>query len=63
MGGEVLAISLVTNFAAGLSETPLTHEEVTATANACRDKVTRLLGALIPELAADAGGEAGAAAT
>jgi purine-nucleoside phosphorylase len=63
MGGQVLAISLVTNFAAGLSETPLTHEEVTATANACRDKITRLLGALIPELATDADGEAGAAAT
>ena len=63
MGGQVLAISLVTNFAAGLSETPLSHEEVTATANACRDQITRLLGALIPELAADAGGEAAAAAT
>jgi ATP synthase F1 gamma subunit len=48
MGGKVLGISRVTNFAAGLSETPLTHDEVTATANACRDKITRLLGALLP---------------
>jgi purine nucleoside phosphorylase len=47
----VLGISLVTNFAAGRSPTPLTHEEVTATANACRDKITLLLGALLPALA------------
>jgi len=63
MGARVLGISLVTNFAAGRSPTPLTHEEVTATANACRDKITRLLGALLPALAADGGGETGAAAT
>ena len=51
MGARVLGISLVTNLAAGLSSTPLSHEEVTATADAARDQFTRLLDALLPELA------------
>ena len=52
MGARILAISLVTNFAAGITDQPLSHEEVTATANACRDKITRLMGSLLPALAA-----------
>jgi purine-nucleoside phosphorylase len=51
MGADVLGISLVTNLAAGISPTPLSHEEVTETAAAARDRFTRLLDALLPELA------------
>jgi len=50
MGAEVLGISLVTNLAAGLSSQPLTHEEVTRTAEEARDRFTRLLDALLPRL-------------
>ena len=48
MGAAVLGISLVTNLAAGISPTPLSHDEVTATANAARERFTRLLDALLP---------------
>ncbi len=51
MGGRVLGLSLVTNLAAGISPTPLSHEEVTATADAARDRFHRLFDALLPELA------------
>lgn len=61
MGARVMGISLVTNFAAGISPTPLSHEEVTATANACRGKITALMNALLPELAMPGDGEATAA--
>lgn len=57
MGARVVAISLVTNFAAGITDTPLSHDEVTATADACRDQITALMGVLLPELAAVAAGE------
>lgn len=57
MGARVVAISLVTNFAAGISPEPLSHDEVVATANACRDKITALMAVLLPELAAVAAGE------
>ncbi|MEX0827181.1 MAG: purine-nucleoside phosphorylase [Acidimicrobiia bacterium] len=50
MGADVLGISLVTNLAAGISPTPLSHEEVTETANKAREKFTRLLDALLPEI-------------
>lgn len=50
MGAAVLGISLVTNLAAGISTTPLSHEEVTETAEAARERFTRLLDALLPEL-------------
>jgi purine-nucleoside phosphorylase len=52
MGAAVLGISLVTNLAAGISKTPLSHEEVTATAEAARERFTRLLDALLPALVA-----------
>lgn len=55
MGAEVLGISLVTNLAAGISPTPLSHEEVTETAAAARERFTRLLDALLPRLAARGG--------
>jgi purine-nucleoside phosphorylase len=50
MGAEVIGISLVTNLAAGLSPTPISHEEVSITAEAARDRFTRLLNALLPRL-------------
>lgn len=51
MGGRVLGISLVSNLAAGISPHPLSHQEVTATADAARGRFTRLLDGLLPELA------------
>lgn len=50
MGARVLGISLVTNLAAGISPTPLSHEEVQETARAAREGFTRLLDALLPRL-------------
>lgn len=52
MGARVVGISLVTNLAAGISPTPLSHAEVTETAEAARGRFTRLLDALLPALAA-----------
>jgi purine-nucleoside phosphorylase len=50
MGAEVLGISLVTNLAAGISPTPLTHEEVRETAAMARGTFARLLDHLLPAL-------------
>lgn len=51
MGAKVLGLSLVTNLAAGISPAPLSHDEVTETAEAARRRFTTLLDALLPELA------------
>ncbi len=51
MGARVLGISLVTNLAAGISATPLSHEEVQETAAATRERFSRLLDHLLPRLA------------
>lgn len=51
MGADVIGISLVTNLAAGISPTPLSHDEVTETAAAARERFTRLLDTLLPRLA------------
>jgi len=50
MGADVLGISLVTNLAAGISTTPLTHEEVQETAAEARTRFTSLLDHLLPLL-------------
>lgn len=50
MGVRVGGISLVTNLAAGISPVPLSHEEVTATAAAARERFTAVLDALLPRL-------------
>ena len=50
MGSRVLAISLVTNLAAGISPTPLSHEEVQETATAARSRFSSLLDNLLPDL-------------
>ncbi len=50
MGVDVAGISLVTNFAAGITDTPLSHEEVTETAAEARERFTAVLDALLPLL-------------
>jgi len=52
MGIEVLAISCVSNLAAGLSATPLSHEEVQETGRRVEQRLTRLLSRLAPKIAA-----------
>jgi purine-nucleoside phosphorylase len=53
MGVDVAGISLVTNYAAGITDTPLSHEEVTETAAEARERFTSVLNALLPLLVAD----------
>jgi purine-nucleoside phosphorylase len=52
MGARVLGMSLVTNLAAGISTTPLSHEEVTEVATEAKGRFTALIDALLPRLAA-----------
>ncbi len=54
MGARVLGISLCTNLAAGISPSPLSHEEVKEVAGLAREKFTRLLDALLPRIAGNA---------
>ncbi len=53
MGVPVLAISCVTNLAAGLAPGPLSHSEVLEAGRLVRDQLERLLEALLPRLAAE----------
>jgi purine-nucleoside phosphorylase len=50
MGVEVAGISLVTNLAAGVSPVPLSHDEVTETAAAARQRFTAVLDSFLPLL-------------
>jgi len=50
MGADVVGISLVTNLAAGISPTPLSHEEVTETAAIARKTFTSVLDRFLPTL-------------
>jgi purine-nucleoside phosphorylase len=50
LGAEVLAISLVTNPAAGLAAEPLNHAEVLAAATSSAARIGGLLSALLPRL-------------
>jgi purine-nucleoside phosphorylase len=52
MGLEVLGISCVTNLAAGLGATPLSHEEVNATGRMVERRLAGLLKRLAPRIAA-----------
>jgi len=52
MGVEVLAISCVTNMAAGIRPQKICHEEVLETGAAVRGTLVRLLKALVPRLEA-----------
>jgi purine-nucleoside phosphorylase len=51
MGMRVLAISCVTNLAAGMLDRPITHVEVLETGNRVRPQFAALLRALIPRIA------------
>ena len=51
MGIEVLGISCVTNLAAGLSSTPLSHEEVFEAGRKVEQRLTRFLLRLVPRIA------------
>ena len=53
MGMRVLAISCVTNMAAGILDQPLNHEEVLETARRVQGQFVALLEAVIPKIAAD----------
>ncbi len=55
MGMEVVAISCVTNMAAGILEKKITHQEVLETGERVREQFTALLRALLPRLAREAG--------
>jgi purine-nucleoside phosphorylase len=50
MGVKVLAISCVTNMAAGIRAGKISHEDVIATGAAVRDTLVRFLAALLPRL-------------
>ena len=51
MGVPACAVAMVSNMAAGLGETPLSHAEVTAAGERVRETLGRLLSAAIPDLA------------
>ncbi len=53
MGAKVLAISCVTNMAAGILPQKIDHEEVLETGRMVRDKLIRLLKGVVPRLAAE----------
>jgi purine-nucleoside phosphorylase len=56
MGVKVLAISCVTNMAAGILNQPINHEEVLATGERVRGDFVALLKAVLPEIAKDVAG-------
>lgn len=53
MGIKVLAISCVTNMAAGILDQPLSHQEVMDTGEKVRTQFEKLLKAVLPRIAAD----------
>jgi purine-nucleoside phosphorylase len=53
MGLKVLAISCVTNMAAGISDEILSHEDVLATGERVKGDFVGLLRAVLPEIATD----------
>ena len=53
MGMRVLAISCVTNMAAGILDQPLNHEEVLETGERVKGAFMRLLNAVIPRMASE----------
>src|ERR1700741_3899383 len=57
MGLNVLAISCVTNMAAGILDQPLSHAEVMETGERVKTTVESLLRAILPRMAANAGVE------
>jgi purine-nucleoside phosphorylase len=57
MGIEVLGLSCVTNLAAGLGATPLSHQEVFEAGRQVEHRLARLFERLIPRIAAHLGAE------
>ena len=55
MGLKVLAISCVTNMAAGILDQVLTHEEVLETGRRVMGQFVALLRAVLPRIAGDVG--------
>jgi purine-nucleoside phosphorylase len=55
MGLNVLAISCVTNMAAGIIDQPLSHAEVIATGERVKTTFERLLAAVLPRIAREVG--------
>lgn len=53
IGMRVLAISCVTNMAAGITGEPISHEEVLATGERVRGDFVKLLRAVLPKIAGD----------
>jgi purine-nucleoside phosphorylase len=47
----VVGVSCITNFAAGIGDKPLSHEEVAHVAEQVTDRFTALLSAYLPEVA------------
>ena len=56
LGADVLGISVVTNRAAGLSDRPITHEEVTEAGERAANRLLALLVGVVPKIAVAAGG-------
>lgn len=52
MGVPVTGISCITNFAAGIGDKPLSHEEVAEVAHMARDRFSNLLRVFLPRAAA-----------
>jgi purine-nucleoside phosphorylase len=50
MGMRVLAISCVTNMAAGILDQKINHEEVLETGRQVRERFTALLKAVVPQM-------------
>lgn len=50
LGLKVLGLSVLTNYAAGLNKTPLTHEEVTETADSVSETFSKLITELIKNI-------------
>jgi len=50
LGMEALGISIITNYAAGILDQPLTHNEVIETANRTKDSFAKLIGATIENI-------------
>ena len=55
MGLKVLAISCVTNMAAGILDQPINHEEVLETGKRVQKQFEALLRAVLPRIEADVG--------
>lgn len=49
-GMEVMGMSLITNLAAGIQDTPLSHEEVIAAGKAAEQRISALLAAIIAKI-------------